>query len=54
LQPFCENNATTFPELDLTEEEWSQIDQLIKELMPSKICTKVLQSEQLATSMPHG
>ena len=46
-QQFCEDNAETFPKLELTEDDWEEINQLIEELMPSKICTKVLQSEQL-------
>ena len=47
LKKFCQSNSDTFPELFLAEDVWAQIDRLIEELVPSKICTKVLQAEQL-------
>jgi len=31
----------------LAEDVWAQIDQFIEKLMPSKICIKVFQAEQL-------
>ena len=47
LKEFCDNNCEAFPDLKLSKEQWSEINQLIAELMPSKKSTKMFQSEQL-------
>ena len=47
LQEFCERHSDSFPELKVTEEQWLDILHLAEALTPSKITTKMLQSEQL-------
>ncbi|GLV46433.1 hypothetical protein CBL_20772 [Carabus blaptoides fortunei] len=47
LQEFCKDMAPSHNELHLKEGEWTQINNIVSALLPAKIATKKLQSEQL-------
>lgn len=54
LRPFCDRHFAAYPELLLTEDEWSDIVELTEALSPAKITTKILQSEQLTLGDFYG
>lgn len=57
LKPFILNmsaNDSKLKKLCMSNDEWKKIDALCKSLLPAKVCTKVLQSEQLTLTDFYG
>lgn len=57
LKPFILNmsaNDSKLNKLSMSNFEWQQVDALCKALLPAKICTKKLQSEQLTLTDFYG
>jgi len=57
LKPFISNmsaNDSKLNKLCMSNFEWQQVDALCKALLPAKICTKKLQSEQLTLTDFYG
>lgn len=54
LKSFCEDMSPTIDEVNLSENEWEAISNLVSGLNPAKIVTKSLQSDQLTSGDFYG
>lgn len=51
---FCDRHSEAHPDLQLTEDEWTDIIDLTEALTPARITTNVLQAEQLTLGDFYG